>query len=117
MHYKIVVAPKIWNTQHLASTSTCGDKRYIIQILAGLLASNKYLAGPKGQHKISSWPKGPAQDLWQPEAAHDLVVARGHNFLSYRKIEKKLLKMLLSLNGLNIAAITKSGKKHYNINE
>ena len=59
----------------------------VFKLLLALWASNKYLAGPKGQHKISSWPKGPAQDLWQPEAAHDFVVARGHNFLRYRKIK------------------------------
>ena len=37
------------------------------------MASNKHLTGPEGQHIISSWPKEPAKDLEQPEAAHDLL--------------------------------------------
>ena len=45
----------------------------VYKLLLALWASNKYLAGPKGHHKISSWPKGPAKDLEQPEAAHDLL--------------------------------------------
>jgi len=45
----------------------------VFKLLLALWASNKYLAGPEGQHKISSWPKGPAKDLEQPEAAHDLL--------------------------------------------
>ena len=48
-------------------------KFWSLQTLAGLWASNKYLAGPKGQHKVSCWPKGPAKDLEQPEAANDLL--------------------------------------------
>ena len=62
----------------------------VFTILLDFQASNKYLAGLEGQHKISSWPKGQAQDFRQPKAAHDLVVARGHNFLSYRKIDKNI---------------------------
>jgi len=65
--------------------------------LAGLKASNKYLAGPKGQHKYSSWPKGPAKDLYQPEAAHDFVVARGHNFLRYPKINNTSYEVSLAV--------------------
>ena len=58
-----------------------------LQTLADLKASNKYLAGPEGQYKYYSWPKGPAKDLEQPEAAYDLVVAKGHNFLRYHAIK------------------------------
>ena len=61
-----------------------------LQTFAGLKASNKYLAGPEGQHKYYSWPKGPAKDLEQPEAAYDFVVAKGHNFLKYPKINNTL---------------------------
>ena len=54
---------------------------------------------PLSQHNISSWTKGAAKNLKQQEAAHNFVVASGHNFLRYHKI--KHLKMLLAFNGLN----------------
>ena len=54
---------------------------------ADLQASNKYLSGPKAQHKKSDGSKGPAIDLQQPEAAYYFVMAKGNNFLGYAKMK------------------------------
>ena len=45
----------------------------VLKLLLARWASIKYLAGPEGQHNISSWAKGPDKDLEQQEAAHDLL--------------------------------------------
>ena len=45
----------------------------VFNLLLALWASKKYLAGPEGQQKISSWTIGPPKDLLQPEAAHNML--------------------------------------------
>ena len=59
----------------------------VFKLLLALWASNNYLAGPEGQQKISNWPKGPAKDLLQPEAAHDLLWPDALLLIIYLKLE------------------------------
>ena len=69
-HPTLTVAAGVWL---VILTLQLLIKFRVFKLLLALWASNTNLAGPEGQHKISSWPKGPAKDLEQPEAAHDLL--------------------------------------------